>query len=280
MVSRPNRWYTSLEQTKRDYLNIDSAVTDHDEKIKALIKRVSAWIEHKKQTGRVFYPVTDTRHFDFQSAKQVVFGDDLLSFTLFQYEDETIDSDNVFLYPLDGPPYLWAEIDYSIESMSYDDTPQKTITIEGDFGYCNDTEDTGATVGNDPLAADGTSLTAATGLIETGWMLLIESEQIFVSAVTAGETNDAIAIVRAQGGTTAAAHASGKTIYRYVPPWDIEHLCGIEVARAFHRGTTAWADRTGTPETGLTYMKSMTAESRDIIAAYKRLVYAPVRPMR
>jgi len=128
---------------------------------------------------------------------------------------------------------------------------------------------TGATVLNDPsLAIDGTSLTVLTGKVETHQMLLIGDEQVYVSSISTGEINDTVTIVRAQNGTTAAVHLEAIVVYRQLAPFDIEELCGILAARLFHRGTTAWADRTGTPESGLTYAKALVAEAKHIVQKY------------
>jgi len=277
MATRHNRWYISMEQAKRDYLHFDADMDDEDSRTEAYIRRASAWIE--KKTDRVFYPITATRYLDYQNAKQIILGDDLISVTTLKHDDTEIASGDYILYPLNGPPYLWIEVDLSVESFSYDDTRQKVISIEGVFGYGNDTEDTGATVLNDPsLLAAGTSLTVLTGLVETGWMLLIGTEQIFVSSISTSSPNDTVTIVRAQGGTTAAVHTAATAISHYVPPWDIEDLCGQLVARLADRALQGWGDVAGTPEEGQTYMKALAAESRAIVNAYRRLVYIPVRP--
>jgi hypothetical protein len=213
------RWYVSLARLKR---RMGISATTDDTMLEEIIDEVSAFIE--QATDRIFIPETRTYYFDSpkQSSTRLNLGRDLLSVTTLTDDSGTISSSDYFLYngydDLNTPPYTVIDLLRSNEYFQFSDTRQKAITIAGEWGYTNAFEDTGATVLNNPLAADGTSLTALTGLLSVGDSLLIGSEQIFVSAITTGDPNDTITIKRAQGGTTAAEHDSTTAIYRYLPP--------------------------------------------------------------
>ena len=274
-TERNYRFYISREKAKRSFLNIASTVTAQDAKVDDLIEMVSLAIEEELRC--VFYPITKTLYFDHPDPSNVLKLDEWLvsvdSFTT-QNTDVEVTSGQYFLMCGDsyvGPPYdrLVMASDGTRPNLLYSGTVQRANAITGKWGWRDEYEATGATVLNDPsLLAAGTSLTVLTGKLETHQMLLIGTEQLYVSSITAGSPNDTVTIVRAQNGTTAAIHLKDVTIYRQLAPFDIEELCGILVARLFHRGTTAWADRTGTPESGLTYIQAMVAEARHIVEKY------------
>lgn len=274
-TERNYRFYISREKVKRTFLNIGSTVTADDTKISDLIEMVSLAIE--EQLGVVFYPVTKARHFDHPSPDNVLKLDEwLVSVDTFTTQNTEVSVTSGQYYPMCGnsyigPPYdrIVMKTDGTRPNLLYSGTMQQANAITGKWGWRDEYGATGATVLNDPsLTAAGTSLTVLAGKLETHQMLLIGTEQIYVSAFTAGSPNDTVTIVRAQNGTTAAIHLKDVAVYRQLVPFDIEELCGILVARLFHRGTTAWADRTGTPESGLTYIKAMVAEAQQIVEKY------------
>jgi len=224
------RWYVTLDVVK-DELGLSG--TSHDAMLKRFIERATATFEHG--TDRIFIPETRTKYFNFQKSGRLVMGYDLLSVTTLSDDQGEIDSGDYFLYSgyddLNTPPYNAIELLGTDDFFHYTDTRQKAITIEGEWGYCNDYEKTGATLATAISIKTATSLTAAKGIIEVGWSLRIGTEQMFVTAVVTGETNDTVTVRRGQGGTDAAdEHESAATIYRYVVPYDVEEAVS-EIAR-------------------------------------------------
>ena len=277
MTTRPNRWYISLEAVKRDFLTLDTDTTSQDARVKDLIRAVSKWLEKECRTW--WMPVTATRLFDHPGDSSRLNLDQwLLSLTTFTTNNgvqAVTSSDYLLQQVLDEAtynekPYNVIVMRGDVPDLLYTDTRKQANSVAGTWGHCDDTEDTEATVLNDPLAADGTSLAVLTGKLETGWMLLIENEQVFVSSITTDSPNDTVTIERAQNGTTAAAHVATTAISRYTPPVDIEAACGMTVARMYHRGATKWTDTGGSPEAGLRYFKELLPEVSAIIDRYKR----------
>lgn len=145
-------------------------------------------------TRRWFFPRTQTRLFRWPSFRQpdssILFLDaDLLSVTTLQVKAQdatptTIVAADYFLEPNSlGPPYDRIEIDLSSSAaLESGQTPQRSISVAGSWGYGNATR-TGGTVASG-LASDAaaTSMVCSdASLIGVGDVLLIQSEQIFVS---------------------------------------------------------------------------------------------------
>ena len=277
MATRPNRWYISLEAAKRDFLTIDTDTTSQDTRIKDLIRAVSKWLEEECHAW--WMPVTATRLFDHPGDTSRLNLDQwLLSLTTFTTNNgaQAVTSSEYLLQQVrdeatyNEKPYNVIVMRGGVPDLLYTGTRKQANSVAGTWGYNDDTAATGATVLNSPLAADGLSLTVLTGTLETGWMLLIGSEQVFVSSITTGSPNDTVTIIRAQNGTTAAAHIATTAISHYTPPVDIEAACGMTVARMYHRGATKWTDTGGSPEAGLLYFKELLPEAKAIIDRYRR----------
>ncbi len=277
-----NRLYVSLDAIKQDWLPDLAGVTDYDDRVVDLIRAVSKDIEemckpYTKLSPTYFIPVTETRLLDHAwDTGHLRLDQWLLSLTTFTTKNgnTTVTSGNYFLRQHNNyseKPYNLIMMKVgSSQALEYTGTPQQANSVAGSYGYCDDTEATGATVLNDPLASGGLSLTVLTGTLEVGWMLLIESEQVFVSSISTDSPNDTVTISRGENGTTAAAHVATTAISRYLPPKDIEKLCGISVARLYHRGTTAFADTTGSPPGGLPYVAANVPDALMIINRYRR----------
>lgn len=273
MAERSYRWYISRSQCKRTYAEMVSTVTERDAKIDALIDSASRWIEEATRTW--FYPVIETRYYDHPDDATILkFDQWLLSVTTFTTSNgnESVSSSDYFLMcgkTYNIPPYdrIVMKSDGDRTTLLFSGTPQQANAITGAWGYCNDYVDTGTTLAAAISSTTATTATVADGTaIEIGWLLLIDDERIFVSNIS----DNTLTVVRGQGGTDAATHDDATTVYRYVPPHDIEALCGILVARLFHRGSTSWSDTVGAAERGLIFMKAMPSEAANIIERYRR----------
>lgn len=231
------RWYVSLDALKAE---IGETGTSNDAILGRMIERASRWLE--RVTDRVFIPMTATRTFDVpaslaQAGRGVLYlHDDLLAVTSLSDDQATKSSSNYFLYPLNSTPKTRLELLHSSESWYFSDTRQAAITIAGRWGFSEDTEDTGATLNGAISSTTATTFTADDGsLIEAGWCLLIDSEQMFVSSVS----SNTVTVQRGNNGTTAATHSDGTTIYRYVPEPDAEEAVALKAIAYYNKRTSA-----------------------------------------
>lgn len=145
------------------------------------------------------------------TAAPLTYGTTLVENTDYLKRHEDNDTNKPILY-LDHLTSSWTE-------------GVRTFKLVGLRGYSYELEDTLQTVQNaTEIAAGGTSLTVtAIDDIAAGETLVIESEQVYVSAVQ--KAANTATLVRAQNGTTAAAHANGTAIYRRRYPRAIEEAC-------------------------------------------------------
>jgi len=220
MATRSRRWYVSLDALKNE-LGIAAATTTHDAKLSRYIERASAWVD--ATAGWTFIPVTETRYFDWPTwPRQALYlrgGNGLLAITTLSDDEGVIDASDYVLYPLNGYPKQRIELIETSRFWYYSDTRKKAISILGRWGYSEDYDDTGATLGAAITSTSATTFTASSGtLLQVGWGLLVDTEQMFVSGIS-GNT---ITVLRGNNGTTAATHSNAATIYRYVPALDIE----------------------------------------------------------
>ena len=181
----PN-WYCTREQIKRA-IPINGVTADRQ--IDRIIAAESRSLDRKLR--RWFIPRTETRLYRFPTRNQsgaIIWLDaDLLSITTLRSEAQnssptTIASTDYFLEPNNDPPYNRIEIDLSSSSVfQAGDTPQRSISVAGSWGYDNDTESAGTVSSGLASSASATSMVCSdASKIEVGHTLLIETEQIFV----------------------------------------------------------------------------------------------------
>lgn len=337
IISSP--FYIGREEVK-EFLGVQA--NTRNERMSLLIAAVSRFIETR--TGRLFYPTTATKKFDYADGTWLEFPyDDLLSLTsVADYRGTgSISLSNVLYEPVNSPPYDRIMINPQNDSFAYDDFPEQSITVIGEWGYCSGVVDSGATCPD--LTASATSMAIANGSkLDVGWLLKIEDERIFISNLaaaadstinTTAALNDyetdigvgtaasfsvgeviriddeemkilrvdtsSLAVARAYNGTvaashltakdvyvfrtftiergkfgsTAATHATGKAISRYVPPADIVLSCGILVARATKRSDSGWSDMSTIGGEGmgrLLFTKAMPVEVAAILDSYNK----------
>jgi hypothetical protein len=191
-------WYTTREQIKKAGQLFGS---DRHPIIDRTIEAVSNSISLR--TRRNFIPKTDTILYRWPQVFSDETGtlwlqDDLLSVTTLQTKAQnttptTIASTDFFIEPNQfGPPYDRIEIDESsTASFESGDTQQRSISVNGSWGYSNNTTNAGTVTSGLSSDATATSMVISDGaVIDVGQTLLIESEQIFVTEKTsAAEPN-------------------------------------------------------------------------------------------
>ena len=274
-----NRLYISLDAVKRDWLPDLVGVTDYDDRVMGMIREVSKDIEemckpHSKLTPTRYMPVTETRVFDHAwDTAWLKLDQWLLSVSAFTTKngETAVSSNDYYLLQFGNAnekPYnlILMKDDGDVPALLYTGTTRQANSITGPWGYCDDMEDTGTTLA-EALDNSETEVDVVDGTaIETGWMLLMNDEQMFVESIS----GSILTVTRTQGGTAPATHTDATAISRYVPPRDIEKLCGISVGRLYHRGTTAFADTTGAPPAGLPYVAANVPDALAVINRYRR----------
>uniref|UniRef100_A0A6M3XQC0 Putative tail protein n=1 Tax=viral metagenome TaxID=1070528 RepID=A0A6M3XQC0_9ZZZZ len=204
-------WLTTREAVKRTgSINGDS----QDAIIDRIIEAQSRQID--RVTRRFFIPRTETRlyrwppilSFGRYSRSIVLWLDqDLLSVTTLQTKAQdasptTIAATDYFTEPNNlGPPYDRIEIDQSSDAAwESGDTPQRSISVTGSWGYGNDTRSAGTVSSGLASDAAATSMVCSdSSLIGVGNTLLIGTEQIFVK----DKINAALAAILIDGALTA-----------------------------------------------------------------------------
>jgi hypothetical protein len=174
----------------------------NDDAIDLLIQGITADIE--QDSRRIFIPKTQTRLYRWPSlqggrAATLWLDFDLISVTTLQgkaQDSSPTTITNYFLEPANyGPPYDRVEIDLSSsDAFESGNTPQRSISIAGSWGYKATTRTAGAVasgLASDAAATGMVVSQAARPLIDVGDTLLIESEQVQVTAIaSAAEPNN------------------------------------------------------------------------------------------
>lgn len=235
--------YATVDGFKRHAVDTASDFgTATDAGLRALLEAVSASIDEfceRTDADHVtsgFGPRTGTNRYDGPSSADLALGDDLLSITSVTviqglggdgvvYADET----DFYRRPYDRAPYRELALN-GLGQASWYDVP-RGISVAGSWGY-QDVRESLGTLGAAIATTTATSCTV-TGA-EAGMTLLVDSEQIYVSAVS-GTT---ATIARGQNGTTAATHANGATVERYVYPGPVGDAC-LQVAMRRRRSRDA-----------------------------------------
>jgi Holliday junction resolvasome RuvABC endonuclease subunit len=190
----PN-WYTTRESVKRA---IRSNGNQNDEAIDRLIEAASRDVDN--MTHRWFIPKTQTRTFrwpgNYGRGDVLWLDADLISVTTLQTKAQdssptTVASSDYFLEPANfAPPYNRIEIDISsTASFEGGDTPQRSISVLGSWGFSADTKSVGTVSSGLSSGTTATEFVCSNGSltsgINVGDTLLIESEQLFVTEKTA-----------------------------------------------------------------------------------------------
>lgn len=214
--------YATLSQYK-DRINVVS--TAHDAALLMQLEAASAQVD--AAAGRRFCTRTETRYFEAAS-KDLVIVDDLLSVTSLAQDD---DIDDTFAETwVENTDFVLApEHEYPktrIERLKNSDYSfvtgvKRMVKIVGVFGF-GDGQTSGpwsvTGITGTVATAAGTTLTlSAEGTLVVGHTIKLESEQMYVTAVSTGGTKTAT-VQRGVNGTTAAAHTTAAISTAMYPP--------------------------------------------------------------
>lgn len=212
--------------------------TTYDKEILDAREAISRAIDHELKP-RHFYSEIATRTFDTPGdAEPLYFGFDLVSATTVTidsaddgaYETTLVAGTDYRLLPVNSSPKRGIELLTSRGQLSAWPNGKDALQVVGKWGYSDDVELTGATTSEAVDLTETVIDISDDTLVDRGDTIRIDSEDMEVTAVTAG-TPDTMTVVRAINGTTAATHATSAAIYvrRYV--LDIEQAVVMQVAR-------------------------------------------------
>ncbi len=258
-------------------LNISGAA--YDSRLLDLLEAVSRLIDH--YCNRRFYVVEESRFFDGDGGKELGVPD-LISVTSFKTDDDrdrnfetSWAATDYLLYPPNaqpdrpwGRPYTRALVDPDAGSKSLFPAGLRTVEVTGKWGYREATEDTGAAINEGrALSAADTALpvTDATKF-SAGQTLLLDSEQLYVTAASANE----LTVDRGINGTTPALHPDGSRIFKHLYPNEVTEACLIQTSRLWKRrdaGLAASVPR----QTGLGVVsRALDLDAALLLAAYRK----------
>lgn len=268
--------YCRRSQLKTD---IGKTTTVDDAALLRIMGAVSRGID--RGLNRIVYSQLATRYYTGNGKLRLPLFDDVQTVTTLKVAtgadpatfDTTLVADtDYYLTPdnRDWEPATAIEANPYSTSIGLPFPPgRRRVQLVGRFGYSALSEATGQTVQNaTEITAGGTALTVtSTADIDAGEVLVLGTEEVYVSAVT---SPTGLTIQRAVNGTTAAAHANGVAISRRRYPEDIEEACRMQVARFFREKRSG--GQMGDAETGGYAFSSMWPAIRDLLGPHIRHV--------
>lgn len=275
--------YANRDDFKTWLQGIGTATTTHDAVYDPIIQSVSRQIDHYCQ--REFQPNTATKYFTADTGDHLTLDDDLLSITTLKTSENEESGARTY-------ENSWAATDYDLEPYNAPHTESpytliraratgqysfpvrvtKGIEIAGTWGYWSATSSVG-TLGAAISDTTGTSVTMATGhSVKPLQSLLIDSEQIFVTAVS----TNTLTVKRGANGTTAATHSNSAAVSTYEYPWPIVQACYLMTARVFKRRETPFGVA-GSAEMGtLIVAPKFDPDIRGMLNDYRRLMVGAI----
>ena len=268
-------------------LQIDGSSTPTIAVLERLIERVSRHVD--RALNRRFFSELATVQFhgngasEFRLADQSTepFRGDLISVTTLKVDstgngtfDKTLSSGTDYWLDPANPSTINRPARKILIPQGRTTSPQisvfplspRRIELAGNWGYSEETSDTGLTgTLDDASDAAMTASADASSTIYQGDTLLVESEQMYVTSVATAE----VSVTRGVNGTTAAAHTT-KTISRIVYPPDVVGAVQNEAVRAYRDTATGYAGTLVPVEAG--DMRAMYARIRAVLDPYTLFV--------
>ena len=268
---------TTLKST--GVLNISG--TGYDTRLRELLEAVSRLID--QYCNRHYYVLVATRKFDGNGGTELSVQD-LISVTSLKTDDNkdrtfetTWASTDYLLYPSNadptkdwGRPYSRVLVDIEAGNEDTFTAGMQTVQIEGKWGFREVTEDSGADISEGgQFSATDTTLTVTDGSkFAVGHTILIESEQLYVTAIS---TND-LTVTRGVNGTTAASHANTTDISIYRHPEPVREACLMQTSRLWKRKDSGFSSRVGLPQTGVyDVFRGLDPDVKQLLSAYRKL---------
>ena len=267
---------TTLKSTGA--LNI--AGTGYDTRLRELLEAASRLID--RYCNRHFWVLNTTRKFDGNGTDSLLVPD-LLSVTSLKTDDNkdrafetTWAATDYLLYPPNaeptkpwGRPYSRLLVDIEAGNEDAFTTGRQTVQIDGKWGFRDLTEDSGADINEGAqYSATDTTLTVTDGSkFAVGETLLIESEQLYITAIS---TND-LTVDRGVNGTTAAVHADSTDISTYRYPEEVVVACLLQTSRLWKRKDSGFSSSVGLPQSGtFKVYQGLDPDVRQLLSPYRK----------
>lgn len=218
-----------LSHVKSDVAGVTG--TTSDAVYERLIERVSR--EFEAECGRHFYAYSGTRYYQGRSMRspaRLLLPHDLISVSSLLVDEDGDDTyeltlaanTDYWLGPYEaaerGEPYWYIELNPNGTQLGSWPRHPRAVKLAGLFGYGYELQAAG-TLGAAISDTAGTSVTMTAGhSVELGDTLIVESEQMYVSAVS----TNTLTVTRGINGTTAATHANGTAVSIRRYPRDVE----------------------------------------------------------
>ncbi len=257
--------------------------TAYDERLRSLIEHVSR--QEDRVTNRAFFSKTETKTFDGDGSTELLVPD-LIAITTLKEDsnnDGTLNTTwaaaDFLLEPHNAAPTAdgdWSRPYTSLRVSPFSTGNQdvflrgiKNYEIIGTWGFRSIT----GTIGfNGTLAdaSDTSMLTTGTAL-EVGQTVVIESEQVYVTAFVPSAGTGTATVERRVNGSTGTAHDNkALSIVKY--PGEVEEACFIMVARLWKRKDSAFSSEIGFPETGqmVVFRGGLDPDVKDLLGPYTK----------
>lgn len=238
---------------------------------------------------RRFFPVTGMQAsrwppFHVAASWEVWTEDDLLSVSLLQVGASGINASPItithyFLEPQEfGPPFNRVEVDLSSQDVfQAGPTPQRSVEITGQWGYCATTAPAG-TLGAAISSTTATTITLTTPVTaHQGDVILVDSEAMYVDVSPALATVGTANVWRGVNGTTAATHLIGASVSAYRAPADVRRFVRAAAIQGWHQDMAQWGPIIGANGQAMQVTAPQIQAMRDALEAnYARLRTAAV----
>ncbi len=253
--------------------------TGDDAQVLALLENISRAID--QFCNRFFFVKDETRYYDGVAGPLLLDGD-LVAVTSVKTDDDadgagwetTWSASDYELLPYNGFPKNAIAVTPWGGRSDFNKGGKKAVEVAGRWGYREEIEDSSADIneGAQYSAADNT-LTVTDGTeFKTGMTVRIESEQLYVSAISGND----LMVERAVNGTTAAAHADGTGIDVYRYPRPMAEACLIQAARIWKRKDSAYIVNVAAATFRQEPFPDVDPDVRTLLAPYRRIVIAGV----
>jgi hypothetical protein len=218
-----NPWLITLNYL-RQHRSLTTAETGDDTLLGGFIQEASN--EVCEAMKRVPHPYVQTRTFDYgggfmPNVRTLNLDEDLLALTTLTNASEVIDGSGYVMLPNNAYPKWRVQLKaVSTNTFTYNTSPEQSVSVAGIWGYvphypaCWKTLTTAA----EPIDTSETAIDLTSGtLIEVGHYLLIDSEQIVVTAISSNTAT----VERGVNGTTAATHLTSAPVAAFQQAPDI-----------------------------------------------------------
>jgi hypothetical protein len=228
--------YASVEDFRRFVIDGGQAGwTESDAILLTLLEGASARIDEwcdRSRFGSGFGPRIGTNTYG-PSDCELLLDDDLLTITSVTAHEVNGDTGVTLASGTDfygGDVLPWRSLTLNADGTASWGSSQRGNVIIGTWGYSNQTYSVGT---GGTLTSSATSLIVSGGSVYAGQTLLIDTEQVYVTASGGTAT-----IVRGVNGTTAAVHAASSSVSAYRYPGGVVTAC-LQLTQRRYRSAQA-----------------------------------------